>query len=58
MSPGRHPERIDRRTYRSQAEARLDLFQYLEGWYHPHRRHSAVGNRSPMTDERLMLAVA
>lgn len=25
-------ERIDRRTYRSLPEARLDLFQYIEGW--------------------------
>ena len=51
-------ERIDRRIYRSQAEARLDLFQYIEGWYNPHRRHSALGNRSPMAYERLMLEAA
>ena len=51
-------ERIDRRTYRSQAEARLDLFQYIEGWYNPHRRHSALRNQSPMTYERLMSEAA
>lgn len=51
-------ERIDRRTYRSQAEARLDLFQYIEGWYNPTRRHSALGNQSPTTYERLNLAAA
>jgi putative transposase len=45
-------ERLDRRTYRTQAEARLDLFQYLEGWYNPHRRHSALGNQSPLNYER------
>lgn len=51
-------ERIDRRTYRTQAEARLDLFQYIEGWYNPHRRHSGIGNRSPINYERLMAQAA
>ena len=46
-------ERLDRRTYRTTAEAKLDLFQYIEGWYNPHRRHSALGNRSPMVYERV-----
>ncbi len=45
-------ERLDRRIYRTHAEARMDLFQYLEGWYNPHRRHSALGNVSPITFER------
>lgn len=51
-------ERLDRRTYRTQAEARLDLFQYLEGWYNPHRRHSGIGNRSPINFERLQAQAA
>ena len=51
-------ERIDRRIYHTPTEARLDLFQYLEGWYNPHRRHSALGNRSPINYERLMWAQA
>jgi len=51
-------ERLDRRTYRTHAEARVDLFQYIEGWYNPHRRHSAVGNRSPMLYERIMSEAA
>lgn len=51
-------ERLDRRTYRTQAEARLDLFQYIEGWYNPHRRHSSIGNPSPMAYERLNPAEA
>ena len=46
-------ERLDRRTYRTHAEAKLDLFQYIEGWYNPHRRHSALGNRSPVVYERI-----
>lgn len=51
-------ERLDRRSYRTQAEARLDLFQYIEGWYNPHRRHSALGNQSPMAYERFMTEAA
>lgn len=51
-------ERLDRRTYRSHAEARIDLFQYIEGWYNPHRRHSGIGNRSPINYERLMSQAA
>ena len=26
-------ERLDRRNYRTQAEARMSVFQYIEGWY-------------------------
>lgn len=44
-------ERIDRRTYRTHTEARMDLFQYIEGWYNPHRRHSSIGNQSPVRFE-------
>ena len=46
-------ERLDRRIYRTQAEAKLDLFQCIEGWYNPHRRHSAIGNQPPMAYGRL-----
>jgi len=51
-------ERLDRRTSRTHAAARRDLLQYIEGWYHPHRRHSAPGNRSPRHDERSMAEAA
>lgn len=46
-------ELIDRRTLRSQAEARAAIFRFIEGWYNPHRRHSALGQRSPVNYERL-----
>ena len=36
-------ELIDRRVFRTQAEARMAIFEYIEGWYNPHRRHSALG---------------
>jgi putative transposase len=51
-------ERLDRRTYRSHTEARMDLFQYIEGWYNPHRRHSGIGNQSPINFERLQAQAA
>ena len=36
-------EVLNRRRFRSLAEARLAIFQWLEGWYNPHRRHSDLG---------------
>ncbi len=30
---------------------RMGLFQYIEGWYNPHRRHSGIGNQSPIRFE-------
>ncbi len=51
-------ERIDRRTYRTHTAARLDLFQYIEGWYNPHRRHSSIGNQSPISFERTIAQAA
>lgn len=45
-------ELLDRRRFRTQAEARLAVFEYLEGWYNPHRRHSALGYLSPVDFER------
>lgn len=40
-------ELLDRRIFRSQAEARMAVFSYIEGWYNPRRRHSALGYLSP-----------
>ncbi|MCB1575217.1 MAG: integrase core domain-containing protein, partial [Xanthomonadales bacterium] len=45
-------ELIDRRSFRTKAEARIALFSWIEGWYNPRRRHSALGYRSPITFER------
>ena len=45
-------ELIDRNSFQSKAEARLALFTYIEGWYNPRRRHSALGYRSPLAFER------
>lgn len=48
-------ELIDRRSFRTQAEARIALFEFIEGWYNPHRRHSALGYLSPSAFERVAL---
>ena len=36
-------ELIDRRRFRSHSEARMAVFQFIEGFYNPSRRHSALG---------------
>jgi len=45
-------ELIDRRSFHTKAEARLAVFTYIEGWYNPWRRHSALGRVSPINFER------
>jgi putative transposase len=40
-------ELLERHTFHTQAEARLAVFQFIEGWYNPHRRHSALDYLSP-----------
>ena len=45
-------ELLDRAHFATQADARLAIFEYLEGWYNPHRRHSALAYQSPVNYER------
>src|SRR5271169_807684 len=45
-------ELIDRRRFRSHSEARMAVFQFIEGFYNPSRRHSALGYLSPIEYER------
>ena len=40
-------ELLDRRTFRRRDQARLDVFEFIEGFYNPRRRHSALGYLSP-----------
>ena len=40
-------ERLYRQHYQTRAEARTDIFQYIEVFYNRQRRHSAVGHMSP-----------
>jgi putative transposase len=45
-------ELLDRNRFRTQAEACMAVFQFLEGWYNPHRLHSGLGYLSPIDFER------
>lgn len=45
-------ELLQRRRFSTQAEAKMALFEFIEGWYNPHRRHSALGYLSPLHYER------
>ena len=51
-------ELIERSTFRSHAEAKLAIFQFIEGWYNPHRRHSSIEYLSPINYERRINATA
>jgi Integrase core domain len=45
-------ELIARSRFATQAEARLAVFDFIEGFYNPRRRHSALGYLSPDDFER------
>jgi putative transposase len=50
-------ERVRGRIYRTRNEARADVFDYIERFYNPVRRHSTIGYLSPMIyEERAMKA--
>ena len=46
-------ELIGRRSWRTHSEARLAIFEFIEGWYNSRRRHSSIGGISPMAFEAL-----
>ena len=45
-------ELLDRRRFKTQAEARVAVFEFIEGFYNPRRRHSSIGYLSPIDYER------
>ena len=45
-------ERIARKVYRSRDQARSDVFDYIERFYNPTRRHSTLGYVSPIEFEK------
>ena len=50
-------ERCHRKQYLTRNAARADIFDYIERFYNLTRRHSSLGNQSPIDFER-MKAVA
>ena len=45
-------ELLDRQRFETPAEARLAIFDFIEGFYNTHRRHSRLGYLSPIAFER------
>jgi len=45
-------ELLDRHRFRSHTEARMAVFHFIEGFYNPTRRHSALAYLSPIEFER------
>lgn len=45
-------ELLDRHRFKNPREAALAVFDFIEGWYNPHRRHTSIGNISPAEYER------
>jgi putative transposase len=51
-------ELLDRQVFRTHAEARTAIFEYIEGFYNTHRRHSALGYLAPAEFERQVVTEA
>jgi putative transposase len=51
-------ELLAQQTFPSVALARLAVFEFIEGFYHTQRRHSALGYQSPAAYERRANACA
>jgi putative transposase len=45
-------ELLDRRRFQTHVEARMAVFEWIEAWYNPQRRHSSIGYLSPAEFER------
>ncbi len=48
----------ERCRFHSQLEARVAVFEFIEGWYNPRRRHSGIDSVSPVEYERRALEVS
>jgi putative transposase len=46
-------ELIARRKWETKTRARMEIFTWIETWYNPHRRHSGLGQMSPINFEKL-----
>jgi putative transposase len=45
-------ELLNRHRFRSRDQAGRAVFEFIEGWYNPYRRHSSIGYASPVRYER------
>ena len=46
-------ELLDLQRFSTQAEAKMAVFDFIEGFYNPRRRHSSLGQQSPVNFERI-----
>lgn len=46
-------ELLDRRRWQTRRELARAIFEWIEAWYNPRRRHTAIGDLSPVEYERL-----
>lgn len=51
-------ELLDRSSWTSKSELSSAMFEWIEGFYNPIRRHTALGNLSPVEFERLHIPAA
>jgi putative transposase len=54
----REGEPLKRRRFKAQTKALLAVFEWIEGWYNPHCRHSSLGYVLPVNYERTLLTTA
>jgi transposase InsO family protein len=45
-------ELVWRWNWETRRQAETSIFQYIDGFYNPRRRHSALGGKSPLAFER------
>ena len=51
-------ELLDRRQWQTRRELASAIFEWIEAWYNPRRRHTSIGNLSPVDYERLYTTAA
>jgi len=49
-------ELLDTRRWTSRAELGSAIFEWIEAWYNPRRRHTALANKSPVDYEHQLQA--
>jgi putative transposase len=49
-------ERVYQLRYATRADARLDIVDWIEGFYHRQRMHSSIGYQAPVDAGRSLMA--
>ena len=49
-------ELLDRRRWTTRRKLVSAIFEWIEGWYNPRRRHTSIGDLSPVDYERVYTA--